>query len=114
MLKDQESEQGLWALLDLQDGCHLQVRETRDEKHQCPPLQISSSSDNKWLYSVAESYPDVGYVVKRSTTGNVPVYSAYRNGGTRKLTVIRRIDGDIHVSGIDFMLAGCKCDLAQA
>ncbi|CAI4056805.1 mitochondrial 54S ribosomal protein mL49 SKDI_03G1300 [Saccharomyces kudriavzevii IFO 1802] len=35
------------------------------------------------------------YHVERSSTGNLPVYSAYRNGGNKTITEIRKIQGDI-------------------
>ena len=48
--------------------------------------------------------PDFGYMVKRSAFGNVPVYTDYRNGGTKKVTIIRRVDGDIAVREMTAML----------
>ncbi|EJS44481.1 img2p [Saccharomyces arboricola H-6] len=35
------------------------------------------------------------YYVERSSTGNLPVYSAYKNGGNKTITEIRKIQGDI-------------------
>lgn len=35
------------------------------------------------------------YHVERSSTGNLPVYSAYKNGGNKTITEIRKIQGDI-------------------
>ena len=35
------------------------------------------------------------YYVERSRTGNLPVYSAYKNGGNKIITEIRKIEGDI-------------------
>ncbi|CAI4037644.1 hypothetical protein SMKI_03G1220 [Saccharomyces mikatae IFO 1815] len=35
------------------------------------------------------------YFVERSSTGNLPVYSAYKNGGNKVITEIRKIQGDI-------------------
>lgn len=35
------------------------------------------------------------YFVKRTKNSSLPVYTDFRNGGTRKLTIIRRIDGDV-------------------
>ena len=38
---------------------------------------------------------DIPFRVERTNFGNLPVYSDYRNNGMRKLTVIRRVYGDI-------------------
>nr|AAT92839.1 YCR071C [Saccharomyces cerevisiae] len=35
------------------------------------------------------------YYVERSRTGNLPVYSAYKNGGNKIITEIRKIEGDV-------------------
>ncbi|AJQ33140.1 CDN_1a_G0006210.mRNA.1.CDS.1 [Saccharomyces cerevisiae] len=35
------------------------------------------------------------YYVERSRTGNLPVYSAYKNGGNKTITEIRKIEGDV-------------------
>ena len=37
----------------------------------------------------------IPFEVERSNFGNLPIYSEYKNNGMRKLTVIRRLYGDI-------------------
>lgn len=37
----------------------------------------------------------VSYSVRRTTTKNLPVYTDYRNGGTRHLTIVRNVDGNV-------------------
>lgn len=39
-------------------------------------------------------YSTPAYTVMRTTNKGLPVYSEYKNGGTRLLTIIRRIQGD--------------------
>ncbi|CAO3608826.1 unnamed protein product [Mucor fragilis] len=39
-------------------------------------------------------YSTPAYSVARTTNKGLPVYSEYKNGGTRLLTVVRRIEGD--------------------
>ncbi len=39
-----------------------------------------------------------GYIVERSAQGNLPVYSEYRNARSNRLTVVRKITGDVGVS----------------
>jgi large subunit ribosomal protein L49 len=36
------------------------------------------------------------FQISRTHTGNLPIYTDYRNDRTRKLTIIRRISGDIN------------------
>lgn len=40
--------------------------------------------------------PDLPFRVDRSCNRNLPVYTDYKNGRTRILTIIKKIDGDIH------------------
>jgi hypothetical protein len=40
----------------------------------------------------------LGYWIGRTKTGNLPIYTDIRNGRTRKLTVVRKYEGDIIVS----------------
>ena len=42
--------------------------------------------------------PDIPFRVRRSVYKQLPVYSDYRNGRTRVLTRISKIDGDVVVS----------------
>ena len=44
----------------------------------------------------AES-PNLPFFIKRSKFNNLPVYSDYKRGGNYKLTVIRKIKGDLQV-----------------
>ncbi|CAK9782201.1 hypothetical protein CC85DRAFT_282214 [Cutaneotrichosporon oleaginosum] len=37
----------------------------------------------------------LGYLVERSTQGNLPVYSEYRNARSNRLTVVRKVSGDV-------------------
>ncbi|KAI8081925.1 mitochondrial large subunit ribosomal protein-domain-containing protein [Gilbertella persicaria] len=39
-------------------------------------------------------YSTPAYSVSRTTNKGLPVYSEYKNGGTRLLTIIRKIQGD--------------------
>lgn len=61
------------------------VQKERTARASHPPSWVPPDPDR----------PDLGYMVKRSAFGNMPVYTDYRNGGTKKLTIIRRINGDI-------------------
>ena len=38
---------------------------------------------------------DLPFEVERTHKGNLPVYTDIRNGGTRRLTVVRKIYGDV-------------------
>lgn len=42
--------------------------------------------------------PRLSYHVERSERGNLPVYSEYRNGRSNRLTVVRKISGNVGVS----------------
>jgi len=48
------------------------------------------------LFFFAES-PNLPFFIKRSKFNNLPVYSDYKRGGNYKLTVIRKIKGDLQV-----------------
>ncbi|KAI8977501.1 ribosomal protein L49/IMG2 [Mycotypha africana] len=39
-------------------------------------------------------YSTPSYFVQRTTNKGLPVYTDYKNGGTRVLTVIRKVQGD--------------------
>lgn len=45
--------------------------------------------------------PNLPFFIKRSKYNNIPVYTDYRSGRTRKLTIIRRVKGDLKVIRID-------------
>ncbi|CEP10501.1 hypothetical protein [Parasitella parasitica] len=49
---------------------------------------ISAIQTSKRFYSTPT------YFVSRTTNKGLPVYSEYKNGGTRLLTIVRRIKGD--------------------
>ncbi|XP_003389524.1 PREDICTED: 54S ribosomal protein img2, mitochondrial-like [Amphimedon queenslandica] len=38
--------------------------------------------------------PSHAFFVRRTKTNNIPVYLDYKGGGTRTLTIVRKIDGD--------------------
>ena len=38
---------------------------------------------------------DLPFDVERTHTGNLPVYTDIRTGGTRRLTIVRKIYGDV-------------------
>ena len=48
------------------------------------------------FFFFAES-PNLPFFIKRSKFNNLPVYSDYKRGGNYKLTVIRKIKGDLQV-----------------
>lgn len=48
--------------------------------------------------SLADPLPDLPYFVRRSRLHNVPVYKDITHGN-RQMTVIRKVEGDIWVSG---------------
>ncbi|KAM7454392.1 hypothetical protein BLSTO_04852 [Blastocystis sp. subtype 1] len=59
-------------------------------------LAAQAAAREPLLYTKKEDAP---FVVTRTTLGkNLPVYSEYRNNGSRRLTIVRRIEGDITVS----------------
>ena len=41
--------------------------------------------------------PDIPFRVVRSKFGNLPVYLDYKSGGSRILTIVRKIEGDVEV-----------------
>ena len=41
--------------------------------------------------------PDIPFRVVRSRYGNLPVYLDYKSGGSRVLTIIRKVEGDAEV-----------------
>lgn len=43
--------------------------------------------------------PSIPFRVVRSRFGNLPVYLDYKSGGSRVLTIIRKVEGDAGVSG---------------
>ncbi|GAA6011417.1 hypothetical protein JCM11491_002776 [Sporobolomyces phaffii] len=55
-----------------------------------PPTPVASGSA-----TVGAAEVESKYFVPRSQFGELPVYSDVRNGGTRVLTVIRKVHGDV-------------------
>lgn len=49
------------------------------------------------LLSLAEVSPDLGFKIRRTRTNNIPVYTHYRNSGTRAITCVRKVSGDLKV-----------------
>jgi len=41
--------------------------------------------------------PDLPFFIKRSKYNNLPVYTDYKNARSRKITIIRKIKGDLKV-----------------
>ncbi|GAA5964804.1 hypothetical protein JCM3765_002562 [Sporobolomyces pararoseus] len=58
---------------------------------QQPPTTFTSGSAASTVGGEVESK----YFVPRSQFGELPVYSDVRNGGTRVLTIIRKVHGDV-------------------
>jgi hypothetical protein len=50
-----------------------------------------------WRPPIKELHEHLPYRVERVQQVNLPVYTDYRNGRTRKLTILRKINGDIEV-----------------
>ncbi|KAL9954347.1 hypothetical protein ACROYT_G041871 [Oculina patagonica] len=57
-------------------------------------LQQIQESPSGWVPPAAEK-PNLPFFIKRSKYNNLPVYTDYRSGGSRKLTIIRKIKGDL-------------------
>ncbi|KAI8390249.1 mitochondrial large subunit ribosomal protein-domain-containing protein [Blakeslea trispora] len=63
------------------------------------------------LRSIAQStfqstkrfYSTPAYTIARTTNKGLPVYSEYKNGNTRLLTIIRRIQGDSNALAKDLV-----------
>ncbi|RDD47378.1 39S ribosomal protein L49, mitochondrial [Trichoplax sp. H2] len=58
-----------------------------------PLRQIDSISG--WMPPL-DSPPPLPFRINRSKTNNIPVYSEIRKGRTLHLTIIRKIEGDLH------------------
>lgn len=57
-------------------------------------LKQIEASPSGWVPPATEK-PDLPFSIKRSKYNNIPVYTDYRSGGTRKLTIIKRVKGDL-------------------
>ncbi|XP_062519171.1 large ribosomal subunit protein mL49-like [Corticium candelabrum] len=44
-----------------------------------------------------EEQKDLGFFVHRSKNNNLPVYTEFRTGRRRKFTIIRKVEGDLHI-----------------
>ncbi|GAA5838647.1 hypothetical protein JCM3766R1_001551 [Sporobolomyces carnicolor] len=60
-----------------------------------PPTTTPGASAGGRVGGGAREEPEPKYFVPRSQFGELPVYSDVRNGGTRVLTVIRKVHGDV-------------------
>ncbi|KAJ7374414.1 54S ribosomal protein L49, mitochondrial [Desmophyllum pertusum] len=57
-------------------------------------LQQIEKSPSGWVPPDTEK-PDLPFFIKRSKYNNLPVYTDFKSGGTRHITIIRRITGDL-------------------
>ncbi|KAK3741772.1 hypothetical protein QZH41_011388 [Actinostola sp. cb2023] len=57
-------------------------------------LKEIEKSPSGWV-PPAEKVPDFPFFMKRSKMNNLPVYTDFRGGGTRHITIIRKIKGDL-------------------
>ncbi|XP_074632543.1 large ribosomal subunit protein mL49-like [Acropora palmata] len=57
-------------------------------------LRQIEESPSGWVPPSTEA-PDLPFFIKRSKFNNLPVYTDYKRGGNYKLTVIRKIEGDL-------------------
>lgn len=80
----------------------LQAAQTPQADLNDAPITSSTDSDNSVSAHESESSTAQSntpkYVVPRNTKGKLPVYTDIRNGGTRKLLLIRNVEGDAVVS----------------
>jgi large subunit ribosomal protein L49 len=56
---------------------------------------MTASSAEEQAAGSASEAQFIPYTVRRTRTKNLPVYTDYKNGGTRFLTIVRNVDGDI-------------------
>ncbi|GAA5817423.1 hypothetical protein MFLAVUS_010969 [Mucor flavus] len=54
-------------------------------------------------------YSTPAYTIQRTTNKGLPVYSEYKNGNTRLLTIVRRIEGDSNA-----LMNDLKADFPEA
>ncbi|XP_068683856.1 large ribosomal subunit protein mL49-like [Montipora foliosa] len=57
-------------------------------------LKEIEESPSGWVPPATEP-PNLPFFIKRSKFNNLPVYTDYKRGGNYKLTVIRKINGDL-------------------
>lgn len=57
-------------------------------------LQQIQKSPSGWVPPATEK-PNLPFFIKRSKYNNLPVYTDYKNAGSRKITIIRKIKGDL-------------------
>jgi large subunit ribosomal protein L49 len=58
-------------------------------------LQELPTPDNTWNQPLGLA-AELPFTIERTHSNNLPVYTDLRNGGMRKLTVVRKISGDIN------------------
>ena len=63
-------------------------------------LPLPPKPDNVWTKSSADGQPPP-FQVHRSRLGQLPVYTDYRTGGSRKVTIVRKIAGDAQALGYE-------------
>lgn len=64
---------------------------------------VQTACQNKRFYSTP------AYTIARTVNKGLPVYSEYKNGGTRLLTVVRRVEGDSNA-----LMADLSADFPEA
>ncbi|XP_020901961.1 39S ribosomal protein L49, mitochondrial [Exaiptasia diaphana] len=57
-------------------------------------LKEIDESPSGWV-PPSEKVPDLPFSIRRSKMNNLPVYTDFKGGGTRHITIIRRIKGDL-------------------
>jgi translation initiation factor 1 (eIF-1/SUI1) len=75
-----------------------EVKQTRGESAEDAAEYVTRNmTPSGWAPSTitAEKIASLGFSIKRSTYGNLPVYRAYKNGNTKVIIVIRNIQGDV-------------------
>ncbi|XP_031557822.1 39S ribosomal protein L49, mitochondrial-like [Actinia tenebrosa] len=78
-----------------------QMKQKHDSANKTIEVQIDperlkeiEESPSGWV-PPTETPPDLPFFLKRSKMNNLPVYTDYKAGGTRHITVIRKIKGDL-------------------
>ncbi len=62
-----------------------------------PPLRNSLPEPHSEEALAMKRKPDEDYFVRRTDNGWLPVYSEFRSGRSRIMTIIRRVDGQLEV-----------------
>ena len=59
---------------------------------------LAAKTPSGWAPAAGADATALGFSVRRSgPSGNLPVYSDFRNGRTRQLTLVRRVEGNTRV-----------------